>query len=67
VESMLVKCLMERYWDPATKSYAGVYHSGTLLEIATEGKDGKEFPVGIIVFVDNTFASVPVEFIEKES
>lgn len=67
-ENMQVTCLLDRYWDPATMDYAGTEKSGTLVDISmqsTEEDSGKLIPVGIVVLDDNTFQSVPMEFIKK--
>ncbi len=67
-ESVRVACLLDRYWDPAEKAYAGVEKVGTLLEIATQSAEedaGRLIPVGIVLMDDNTFQSVPMEFLKK--
>ena len=63
-----VSCLLDRYWDPATKSFSGTEYPGTLIEISTQSADdnsGGLFPVGIVLLDNNTLHSVPIEFIEK--
>lgn len=67
-ENMQVTCLLDRYWDPATMDYAGTEKSGTLVDISMQSAEedsGKLIPVGIVVLDDNTFQSVPMEFIKK--
>ena len=67
-ENMQVTCLLDRYWDPATMDYAGTEKSGTLVDISMQSAEedsGKLIPVGIVVRDDNTFQSVPMEFIKK--
>lgn len=67
-ENMQVTCLLDRYWDPATMDYAGTEKSGTLVNISMQSAEedsGKLIPVGIVVLDDNTFQSVPMEFIKK--
>lgn len=67
-ESIPVTCLLDRYWDPATMDYAGTEKSGTLIDISVQNAEedpGKLIPVGIVVLEDNTFQSVPMNFITK--
>ena len=67
-ENMQVTCLLDRYWDPATMDYAGTEKSGTLIDISMQSAEedsGKLIPVGIVVLDDNTFQSVPMDFIKK--
>lgn len=63
-----VACLLDRYWDPAAKSFSGTEHYGRLIEISAQsGKEnsGELIPVGIVLLDDNTFQSVPMEFVRK--
>lgn len=67
-ESIRVTCLLDRYWDPATLEYQGVEQAGSLIEVSvqqTEQEPYKLIPVGIVLLDDNTFQSVPMEFITK--
>ena len=69
-ESIRVTCLMDRYWDPATLDYIGVEKAGSLIEVSvqqTEQEPHKLIPVGIVLLDDNTFQSVPMEFIKKST
>ena len=64
-----VKCLINRYWDPAEKDWAGEEITGMLIEIATQTDEhsDKIVPVGIVVLDDTgVFQSVPVEFITED-
>lgn len=63
-----VTCLLDRYWDPVKKIYSGTECSGTLIDVSIQSEEkhsGNLFPVGIILLDDNTFQSVPMEFIKK--
>ena len=67
-DNIPVTCLLDRYWDPATLEFAGTEKSGTLIDVAVqsaEDETGGVVPVGIVVLDDNTFQSVPIEFIKK--
>lgn len=67
-ENIPVKCLMDRYWDPSDKKFNGTEKSGTLISITMASADddsGKAIAVGVVLLDDNTFASVPVEYITK--
>ena len=67
-ETIRVTCLVDRYWDPTTLNYDGEEKTGTLIDISTgtdEDNIGETIPVGIILLDDNTFQSVPMEFITK--
>ncbi len=67
-ENIQVKCLLDRYWDPAAKKYAGTEKNGTLIDItmaSDEEDSSRAIAVGIVLLEDNTFASVPMEFITK--
>jgi len=68
MQSIQVKCLLDRFWDARLLGWAGAEAYGTLIDISTqtaEDNSGKLIPVGIVLLEDNTFQSVPMEFIEK--
>ena len=63
-----VRCLINRYWDPATKAWAGDTVSGTLIDISTQSADDnsgklKFIPVGIVILETDEAHSIPMEFI----
>ena len=61
-----VKCLINRFWDPATKDWDGTWEDGTLVDISTqteEGNSGRIIPVGIVVLTDGAFEVAPMKFI----
>ena len=60
MESIRVTCLLDRSWDITQKA-------GLLLDTASEEEDGKPVPTGIVLLDDGAFASVPLEFIRKET
>ena len=67
-ENIQVKCLLDRYWNPATKEYCGTEKNGTLIEISMQSAEedsSRAIPVGIVILEDNSLVSVPVEFITK--
>lgn len=67
-DNIPVTCLLDRYWDPATLEFAGTEKSGTLIDVSVQSVEdgtGGVVPVGIVVLDDNTFQSVPMEFIKK--
>ncbi len=67
-ENIQVKCLLERYWNPAEKEYCGTEKNGTLIDISMQSDEedsSRAVPVGIVILEDNSFVSVPVEFITK--
>lgn len=67
-EKIQVKCLLDRYWNPATKEYEGAEKNGTLIDISMQSADedsSRAIPVGIVILEDNSLVSVPVEFITK--
>lgn len=67
-ESIQVTCLLDRYWDPASMDYAGTQKTGTLIDVSMQSSEEdseKLIAVGIVVLDDNTFQSVPMEFIKK--
>ncbi len=69
-ESVRVTCLLDRYWDPSDKSYKGTEQNGALIDICMQSSDGDSgglIPAGIVLLDDNTFQSVPLEFITKIS
>ena len=49
------------------KEYIGTQKAGLLLDTASEEEDGKPVPTGIVLLDDGAFASVPLEFIRKET
>ncbi|MFZ2538553.1 MAG: hypothetical protein WAX04_06585 [Oscillospiraceae bacterium] len=65
-QNIRVVCLVERYWDTVLKEYHGQDKSGTLIDISLETMADKTIPVGIVQFDDNTFESVPINYIKKE-
>ena len=69
VDSIRGTCLLDRYWNPATKQFDGIWQSGNLIDISVQTRQGNQdqiAPVGIVLLDDNTFQCVPVEFIQKE-
>jgi hypothetical protein len=67
-ENIRITCLLDRYWDSATLDYAGTEKSGVLIDISMQSAEedpDKLIPIGIVVLDDNTFHSVPMEFIKK--
>ena len=60
-----VECLTDRWWDTEERKFTGTLMQGTLIAVTTAGKDGEIFPVGIVLYQDNTIESVPVEFIKN--
>ena len=62
-----VTCLLDRSWDITAKEYIGTQKAGLLLDTASEEEDGKPVPTGIVLLDDGAFASVPLEFIRKET
>ena len=67
MESIRVTCLLDRSWDITAKEYIGTQKAGLLLDTASEEEDGKPVPTGIVLLDDGAFASVPSEFIRKET
>ena len=67
MESIRVTCLLDRSWDITAKEYIGTQKAGLLMDKATEEEDGKTVPTGIVLLDDGAFASVPLEFIRKET
>lgn len=67
-ESIRVTCLIDRYWDSASKKYLGTETTGTLIDLSVqqdEYNSGRLIPVGIVLLDNNTFQSIPLEFIQK--
>ena len=63
-ETIPVTCLLDRYWDPETLDYAGTEKSD--ISVQSDQTDSDKFvPVGIVMLEDNTFQSVPMEYIKK--
>lgn len=67
MESIRVTCLLDRSWDITAKEYIGTQKAGLLLDTASDEEDGKPVPTGIVLLDDGAFASVPLEFIRKET
>ena len=67
MDSIRVTCLLDRSWDITAKEYIGTQKAGLLLDTASEEEDGKPVPTGIVLLDDGAFASVPLEFIRKET
>lgn len=67
MESIRVTCLLDRSWDITAKEYIGTQKAGLLLDTASEEENGKPVPTGIVLLDDGAFASVPLEFIRKET
>ena len=67
MESIRVTWLLDRSWDITAKEYIGTQKAGLLLDTASEEEDGKTVPTGIVLLDDGAFASVPLEFIRKET
>ena len=67
MESIRVTCMLDRSWDITAKEYIGTQKAGLLLDTASEEEDGKPVPTGIVLLDDGAFASVPLEFIRKET
>ncbi len=67
-ENIRVTCLVDRFWDHFEKEYEGTEKAGVLIDISAQQIDGDPdlSPVGIVMFDDGTFQSVPMEFIQKE-
>lgn len=66
IENIRVVCLLERHWDIGTHTYLGEEKSGLLINTGMEGEIDNLISVGIVLFDDNTFGSIPIEFIKKE-
>jgi len=60
-----VKCTINRFWDTTDLKWRGETVYGTLITVSTLAADDILVPVGIILLDNNTFESVPMEFIEK--
>jgi len=61
-----VKCLTNRFWDPATKDWGGTEEIGTLVDISTrsdEGNPARLIPVAIVILANGQFEAVPTEFV----
>ena len=68
MENVRVTCLIDRYWDPGTRTYCGTESAGTLIDISVQSAEdlsSKFSPVGIVLLDDGTFQCVPMEFIKK--
>jgi len=65
-QSIPVRCLLDRYWEPDDMDWKGTTVNGMLIDITSqtaEDLSGKLIPVGIVLVEDNTFQCVPMEFI----
>ena len=68
MQSIEVKCLIERSWSIAKREWVGREVSGTLIDITTqsaEDNSGKLIAAGVISLSNGTFVCVPMEFITK--
>lgn len=68
--SIQVVCLLDRSWNPATKEFEGTEYNGSLIDISmgsSEDESNKLIPLGIVLLENNTFRSVPMEFIQKRN
>lgn len=69
-ENIAVTCLIDRYWDTAARKFNGTEKNGTLIAISMQSdEDDPSFAisVGIVLFEDNSFECVPLEFITKRT
>lgn len=67
-QNIQVKCLVNRFWDPAIMDWDGDLFSGILIDFSTQSSEdfsGKIIPVGIVLLENDTFQSVPMEYIYK--
>ena len=67
-QDIQVRCMIDRFWGPEIRQYDGMWVEGTLIDITTQSTDdnsGKLIPVGIVLLDDNTFQSVPMEFVTR--
>ena len=65
-----VKCILDRYWNPSEHHREGEIEEGVLVGFSTQTADdgsGKVIPVGIVMMEDDSFQSVPMEFIFSEA
>ena len=63
-----VRCLINRSWNIATRTWVGETINATLIDVSTQTADdnsGDLVPVGIVITETGAFYSVPVEFITK--
>jgi len=63
-----VSCLINRAWEISIQDWEGDWVNGTLIDVSTqsdEANPGKIVPVGIVLFDDGSFQSVPMDFIQK--
>jgi len=66
--SIPVECLIERSWNPITKTWDGTTANGTLIDIVSQSAEdnfSKLIPVGIVTLETGAFESVPLEFITQ--
>ena len=67
-QNIPVKCLINRFWNPNEMDWDGSWLNGILIDFSTQSSEdlsGKIIPVGIVLLEDDTFQSVPMEFIIK--
>jgi hypothetical protein len=67
-ENINVVCTVDRYWDTGELCYKGTDKNGVLIDVSSENSDeetGKLITVGVVLFTDNTFGSIPLEYIRK--
>ena len=65
INNIPVQCLVDRSWNPLTKTWDGNLVAGTLVGISTqtaEDHSGRIISVGIVVLGSGSFHSVPIEF-----
>lgn len=67
MEKILVTCTLQRVWDVATKTYVGQEKNGELIEFGSQSDGKQQVCVGIVLFEDGTFESVPLQFIKKQT
>lgn len=67
MESIRVTCLLDRSWDITAKEYIGTQKAGLLLGTASEEETANRFRRESVLLDDGAFASVPLEFIRKET
>jgi len=66
--SIPVECLLDRSWNPRTRSWVGRTASGTLIDFTAQSAQDnadKLITVGIVMLESGAFESVPTEFITK--
>ena len=67
IHNVPVECLINRSWNPMTKTWDGETVKGTLIDFLTQSAEddnsGKVISVGIVILETGAFKSVPVDFI----